>query len=289
MISIGLPCYNARATLPDTLRSVFAQTCPDWELLIVDDGSTDGSLDELRRLHDPRVRLFADGQNRHLAARLNQIARAARGEYLFRLDADDLMFPDRLERQAAALAAAPDCDLLGGAIVCIDAANRPLAQRCPPLAVAEPRRILRGEVLYHPTVCGRTEWFRAHPYDESYPRSQDFELWCRAAGELRIRNLAEPVLFYREYGGFSWGKYRRHSVLTKQILRRHGPARIGWPATLGLLAGRTAKDAVYAALALSGRAEQALTWRNRPLAAADAERYAAILAQIAQTPLPFAG
>src|SRR5438309_10301144 len=89
-VSIGIPFLNARRFLADAVRSVFAQTCDDWELLLVDDGSTDGSLDVVRSIDDPRVRVISDGTNRGLCARLNQIASLARGKYLARMDADDL-------------------------------------------------------------------------------------------------------------------------------------------------------------------------------------------------------
>ena len=98
-VTIGIPFLNARRTLADAVRSVFAQTHGDWELLLVDDGSTDGSSDVVRQLLDPRVRLLADGVTLGLCARLNQIAAAARGAYLARMDADDLMHPERIARQ----------------------------------------------------------------------------------------------------------------------------------------------------------------------------------------------
>src|SRR5690554_4188978 len=90
-VSIGIPFFNAEAYLLDAIKSVFAQTHQNWELILLDDGSTDRSLEIARSIDDPRVRVYSDGQNKHLAARLNEIARLARYEYLARMDADDLM------------------------------------------------------------------------------------------------------------------------------------------------------------------------------------------------------
>src|SRR5438045_1632919 len=93
LVSIGISFQNARATLADAVRSVLAQTCRDWELLLVDDGSSDGSLELARRIEHPRIQVISDGVNQGLASRLNQIALLARGTYLARMDADDLMHP----------------------------------------------------------------------------------------------------------------------------------------------------------------------------------------------------
>src|SRR5262249_34040156 len=155
------------------VRSVFAQTHDDWELLLIDDGSTDGSLDVVRNLDDSRVRIVSDGTNRGLCARLNQIAALSRGRYLARMDADDLMHPERIERQLQFLRTHPEVDVLDTAIYTMDddltllgiRGDRPLDPR--------PESVLRHGLLIHPTAMGRAEWFRAHPYDPAYVRAED--------------------------------------------------------------------------------------------------------------------
>src|SRR5438874_1140893 len=112
-LTIGLPVYNARLFLEDTLRSIFAQTFTDWELIAVDDGSTDGSGALLERLRDHRVRVFIEKGNRGLAARLNFIHENARGTYIARMDADDMMHPERMARQLAFLDQHPEVDVVG--------------------------------------------------------------------------------------------------------------------------------------------------------------------------------
>ena len=110
-VTVGLPFFNARRTLEAAIRSVFAQTFPHWELLLVDDGSTDGSLEIARSVRDHRVRVFSDGKNRRLATRLNEIATEARAPLLARMDADDLMHPERLALQAAFMETHQELDL----------------------------------------------------------------------------------------------------------------------------------------------------------------------------------
>ena len=119
LVTIGLPCYNVEVTVLDTVRSVLAQTLNDWELVIVDDGSTDATLELVERIEDPRVRVLSDGVNKGRSVRLNDLHREARGKYVARMDADDLMFPQRLEKQVEFLEANPDIDLVGSGLVSV--------------------------------------------------------------------------------------------------------------------------------------------------------------------------
>ncbi len=93
LVTVGLPVYNPGSFLSWAIRSVFAQTYSSWELVVVDDGSTDGSLERLRKIEDPRVRVLTDGKRRGLPYRLNQVLEEASGDFIARMDADDLMDP----------------------------------------------------------------------------------------------------------------------------------------------------------------------------------------------------
>ena len=101
MITVGIPIYNAAAYLSDSIKSVLMQTFQDFELILVDDGSSDNSLKIAREFaaKDDRIRIIADGENKKLPARLNQIVREAKYDFIARMDADDLMDPNRLARQ----------------------------------------------------------------------------------------------------------------------------------------------------------------------------------------------
>src|SRR5690349_10645893 len=103
LVTVGIPFFNNASSLSDALRSIFAQTFTDWELILADDGSTDESLSIARSVRDPRVMVMSDGGNRGLVFRLNQITSAARGKYIARMDADDLSHPARLQRQVSLL------------------------------------------------------------------------------------------------------------------------------------------------------------------------------------------
>ncbi|MGA3020053.1 MAG: glycosyltransferase family A protein, partial [Bryobacteraceae bacterium] len=197
-VSIGLPFFNNQKTLADAIRSVLAQTLCDWELILVDDGSTDGSLALARSIHDPRVRLVSDGVNRGLSSRLNQIADLARGPYLARLDGDDMMHPERLERQVAALESNPGADMVATAMYSMDRSDRPRGIQGFTHPDIRPIAVLTHSPFVHGSIMARTEWFRRHPYDESRRRSQDRELFIRTFRNLSFVHLAEALYFCRE-------------------------------------------------------------------------------------------
>jgi glycosyltransferase involved in cell wall biosynthesis len=197
-VTVAIVFYNAMPHFRSAVGSVLSQDFADWELLLIDDGSTDGSVEFARSIADPRVRVFADGRNLKLNIRLNQSIELARGEFYFRMDADDIMFPWRLRKQLEVLAGLDSNVVLGAAAVCIDKGGKILGLR---RGLAPVRSIYAARhALIHPTVCARTEWFRRNKYSEEFVfhRSQDAELWTRCFRHTRLMQLEEPLLFYRE-------------------------------------------------------------------------------------------
>src|SRR5882757_9219656 len=106
-ITIAMPFYNSAATIELSLRSLLNQTYGDFELLLCDDGSTDKGLAIARSFNDPRIICWSDGRRRHLAARLNECIGRARGDYLARMDADDISYPERFALQVDFLDSEP--------------------------------------------------------------------------------------------------------------------------------------------------------------------------------------
>src|SRR5690349_23370493 len=128
LVTIGLPFYNNQSTLELAIKSVFAQTYKNWELLLVNDGSTDGSLEIAKKIIDKRVQLISDGSNKGLIFRLNQIASLAKGKYLARMDADDLMHPLRIEKQIKFLQQHQDTDLVDTGAYSINENENPIGK-----------------------------------------------------------------------------------------------------------------------------------------------------------------
>lgn len=284
-VTIGIPFLNARRSLATAVRSVFAQTHEDWELLLIDDGSTDGSIDVVRRVNDPRVRLLADGSNRGLCARLNQIAAMARGTYLARMDADDVMHPERIGRQLALLRADPSVDLVDTATFTMDEDLTPLGIRGDGPLDARPEAVLRDGLLIHPTVMGRSEWFRRHPYDPVFVRAEDRELWIRTCATTRCARLGQPLFFYREGPAGNLGNYLRTERTVRDILRLYGPALVGVRQTRLLVIRSRLKSMAYRLGTVLGLQGRLISRRNRRLEATEVREASRILAAIQRTPV----
>lgn len=194
-----MSAYNAEATIGLALRSILAQTYQTWELIVVDDGSTDLTAERVMQLKDPRVRFIQEPSgNMGLASRLNQCVRLARGRYVARMDADDVAYPRRLERQVQFLEAHRDIDLLGTGAVIFTGAGEIVG--CYPTACSHEavcRRPWWGFPLAHPTWMGTRDWFESHPYSDQDIRCEDQALLLRSFAHSRFAALQEVLLGYR--------------------------------------------------------------------------------------------
>lgn len=197
-----MPVYNGGAYLPPAVKSVLAQTLADFELIIIDDGSTDNSRETLESFaeKDARIRLFSQ-PNRGVTASLNRALGKARGKYLARMDSDDICVEDRFALQATALETRPELGVLGGAALLIDERGEFIAKQSYP-RLRDKERLLRGSLLCHPAVMGRAELFRAAGgYREYYKYCEDYDLWLRLSRLTEIDNLPDTLLHYRMHGG----------------------------------------------------------------------------------------
>lgn len=220
VVSIGLPVFNSEKTLATAIRSILNQTYRDWEFLIVDDGSTDSSLQIAQGFHDARIRVIPGGQRRGIAARLNQLIEASRGKYFARMDGDDLAFPVRIERQVAYLEAHPEIDLLGAAVIVFrndgSVAGRLPVKQSHAAICARP---WSGFYLPHPTWMGRRAWFARHGYDESASGAEDQHLLFRTYQTSRFACLPEILLGYREDSRSLKRMLARRYVFLRTLLR----------------------------------------------------------------------
>jgi len=194
-----MPVRNCGNTLALTLRSLQKQTFSDWELFLVDDGSTDETLSVAYGFTDPRIKILSDGNQRGLPARINQVIDTAISPYLARMDGDDIAYPERLERQLAYHQMHPDVDLVGTWVVVFDAAGKVIGKRTGGESHAEICvKPYAGFPMAHPTYMGKLDWFRRYRYNESALISQDQELLFRAYRFSRFANVPQILLGYRE-------------------------------------------------------------------------------------------
>ena len=203
IVSIGLPVYNAEKFLKDAIISILNQSYIHFELIIVDDGSTDNSIDIINSFNDKRIVLYEDGINKGLPTRLNQITTLAKGSYLARMDADDIMHPYRIEKQLKVLKHNKKIDVLWSNAYSLDEYNTVKGIRYKELDT----QLTRVNSFIHPTVFAKTEWFLKNPYEINLLRYQDAELWFRTSLEYNFYILNTPLLFYREFGDKYYRKY----------------------------------------------------------------------------------
>ena len=132
LLSVGIPFYNAEQYLDFAIQSVLAQSYENWELILLDDGSTDDSLRIANKFTkiDKRIRVISDGENKKLPYRLNQLITESKGDFFARMDADDLMHPNRLEKQLRFLENNTKYDLVSSGLISIDNANKVQGYRC---------------------------------------------------------------------------------------------------------------------------------------------------------------
>lgn len=286
LVSIGIPFYNARRTLADAVRSVFAQSYRNWELILIDDGSRDGSKDVVSQIDDPRVRIISDGVNQGLSGRLNQLATLARGKYLARMDADDLMHPERIARQCAFLEENPNIDVIDTTTYTVDDDLAPLGVRGEEPLDCSPEAVLKNGLLIHPTMMARTDWFRKNPYDGVYLRAEDRELWCRTCTNTKFARLCEPLFFYREGLAGNLKNYVSTGATIRKILQQYGPPLIGSLRTSFLIGQFSLRTYVYRAATALGMQSRLIQRRNRKLSINEQQIARATLAEILSTPLP---
>ena len=245
-VTVLMAVYNDTGTVEAAVESVRAQTYPDWDLLIVDDGSTDKTPAILRRIaeQDKRITVLRNPTNRGLAASLNIGWRQARGELIARMDADDLCLPERLQRQVQFMTAHPEVGVLGTGAEFMTHDGRTLGHASRPRQHEElTRRILRENPFFHPSVMVRQSFYEAMDgYDERLRRGQDYDLWLRGRHAFRFHNLAEPLIRYRARRRTSlkpslWATY----VMARTVCRERMPPTHFWFPLRWFLGGVLAK------------------------------------------------
>lgn len=220
LITIAIPFYNAEKYLSSAVKSVLKQTYEDWCMILVDDGSTDSSLEIAKKFEesDPRIKVFSDGENRNLGFRLNQISVLTTTKYLGRMDADDIMHPEKIEKQMTILLQNQEIDVIGTNAYSINEENKVVGIRYKDI---DKGLLLNVDSFIHPTIIAKTEWFRKNRYDDNALRIEDKELWYRTSDQSNFKMIAEPLFFYREVGQNYYQKYFKANEAKKYILKKY--------------------------------------------------------------------
>ena len=202
LVTVLLPVYNGAAHLRESIASILAQSLRDFELLAIDDGSTDETPAILAGVADRRIRILRNERNLGLIATLNRGIREALGAYIARQDADDLSDPGRLDAQVARLEAEPELALLGCSYRRIDEAGREEGLRPVPTGATAIRwRLLFLSAFAHSSVMIRASALgEVGPYDERFTYAEDYELWSRIARTHEVAALPQTLVSYRRSG-----------------------------------------------------------------------------------------
>jgi glycosyltransferase involved in cell wall biosynthesis len=228
-VSVIMPAFDAATTIEAAVASVQAQTEARWELIVVDDGSTDETLAILRRLarDDPRISVWSVAHRGRGGAR-NVALLHARGRYVALCDADDLSRPGRFERQCTVLDARPDLFAVGAALApFVDDTELGVlgTRRWPSDSASVARRFsqLRMAVPNCAVMMRAADLARVGPYDEELPRAQDLDLFLRAHRVgLRFENLDDVLVDYRQDGRIqSFHYYRTNAEQHARVVKKH--------------------------------------------------------------------
>ena len=202
-ITVFIPVFNREDYVCAAINSMLAQQYKDFEILVVDDGSTDRTPERVEAYSDPRVRLARSDENQGIPASRNRGLELARGDYIALLDSDDYSYPERLGIQVDYLDQHPDIVQVGSGCTLMNDNGQLLKRvRRHPLRPED----VDAHLLFHcslinRTIMARTEVLRSFGYDTDFPRCQDYDLHVRLAEEHRMANLPNLLVCGREHAG----------------------------------------------------------------------------------------
>jgi glycosyltransferase involved in cell wall biosynthesis len=286
LVSITSTVYNTAPFLLDMIKSILGQTFTDFEFVLLDDGSTDGSLELAQSVVDPRIRVFSNGTNRGRSYTLNRLTGLSRGRYIARMDSDDLSAPTRIARQVEFLEEHPDVDIVGTDTVYVSRDCVPLGLRRMPTTHAEICRTpLHYFLIGHGTLLARRTWLERFQYDESINLAVDANMYLRTYEQSTFANIPEPLYFYRFEPSFRL----RKQLVTRRFMaryffdhcRRSGRLdRAFWYALV-----QYAKSAATILLFAAGLQRRLFTHRFGPMTGAECAAYARMIEQIRSVPV----
>lgn len=199
LVSVIMPVYNSSAFIKDAIESILIQTHKRIEFIIIDDGSVDGSESIIKEYIDDERIVFISRENKGIVYTLNQALKMANGEYIARMDSDDISAANRIEEQLHFLIKNPDFAVVGCASYIINERSEIESHRVPPLSPFFNHALqFFGPTLTHPSVCFNKKVIGEELYySDCYPRAEDFELWVRLSRKYSMANIPKMLFYYR--------------------------------------------------------------------------------------------
>jgi glycosyltransferase involved in cell wall biosynthesis len=286
LVTIGIPFYNNEETLEFAVRSALLQTHSPLEILLLDDGSKDASLAIAQKLagQDRRIRVITSAQNQGRAIRRNQLTTEAQGTFFAFLDADDLMAPDRIEKQVAFLREQPAVDVVTTGVVSIDGRNQILGKRCFENRDPEIEQVFKnGGNLIHPSIMAKTGWFRRNRYRDDLTLAEDRELFTRTLTSSVYRVLPEALYYYRDALSLTLQKYLSSYRVERSILRDNWRGRIPRSHAASLYVRSLMKSCAIRLVFAMRQQRRLIERRNTPLDAAELAQISMNIARCMET------
>ena len=201
-VSVILPAYNCEKYIARAIESVLYQTFTDFELIIINDGSTDRTEEIIKSFSDPRILYQINNPNQGLVFTLNKGIEIAKGKYIARMDGDDIAFRERFEKQLNYLDKNGNVDLVATVVALIDENDHPCGTwESDERNISEKdirNQLPKDNCIAHPTVMGKMEIFRKYKYNPTQSQSEDYDLWLRMISDgVIIHKLPEPLLQHR--------------------------------------------------------------------------------------------
>lgn len=194
-ISVLLPVYNCELYIKEAIDSILNQTFSDFELLVIDDASTDKTVEIIKSFSDSRIILTQKSRNSGLIDSLNFGVSIAKGKYLARMDGDDISLPERFSKQVDFLETNPNIIMCGTAYKTFGAIEKEIRHPLSHEKIAV--QLCLNSAFGHPTVMGKKAIFEKHNYNKDFEKVEDYELWSRLIFEGQVANIDEVLLLYR--------------------------------------------------------------------------------------------
>jgi len=214
-----MPVHNGERYLREAIDSILKQSFTDFEFLIIDDGSTDGSTTIVKSYEDPRIHLIANPENRGTVHVLNQGLALAKGKYIARMDGDDISLTDRLKKQVGFMEKHPEVGVSGTAMRLIKNGKLKNTRTLPETDEELKIQLLFSTCFFHPTVIMRSDLAKAHPYPENLIYTQDYNYWTSLADKTAFANIPETLLYFREHHTQTSSKKADMQVMNARKIR----------------------------------------------------------------------
>lgn len=229
LVTVLMPVYNAEKFVEHAVRSIINQSFKEFELIVVDDGSTDQTHRILMQFDKKVVKVFSQEKS-GITAALNRGLSLANGKYIARMDADDIALPERLQKQVAFLEAYPEIGIVGSAVLVIDDSGRKWGvQTFEPTDIGIRWTSLLKNPFVHPSVMFRKNLLDDHNLEyRSLHHAEDYDLWIRLLRFTKGSNIEQPLMLYRVHKSnvsilHRKAQFESHYAISRDVIRKELP------------------------------------------------------------------